>query len=163
MINKDLNKWEITGVIICGYPGIGKSTAAVNRTDIVDAESSAYSHPFNYETGKHEKNDEFPRNYVEQIKKLASRIGGYQYVLASCHKEVREELDAQSIPYIVVIPDVECKDEYMKRYLKRGDSAEFIAQMYANWEEWHDEIEHNAPVVIHLGAGENLSDILPCK
>ena len=153
--------WKMTGKIICGYPGVGKSSAAVNRTDIVDAESSGFSHPFNPETFVHEVSREFPMNYIEHIKKLASEIGGYEYVLVSCHKEVRDELDAQSIPYVVVIPDVGCKDEYLKRYLKRGDKSEFIAQMYANWENWHEEIEQNAPAVIHLSAGETLADILP--
>ena len=134
---------------------------AVNRTYIVDAESSGYSHPFNFETQEFEVNSEFPKNYVEQIKKLASEIGGYEYVLISCHKEVRNELDAQGIPYVVVIPEVGCKNEYMKRYLKRGDSAEFMARMYANWEDWHEEIEGNAPALIYLSAGEVLADILP--
>ncbi len=153
--------WKMTGKIICGYPGVGKSTVAANRTDIVDAESSGFSHPFNPETFVQEVSSEFPMNYVEHIKKLASKIGGYEYVLVSCHKEVREELDAQGIPYVVVIPEIECKNEYMKRYLKRGDKSEFIAQMYANWEDWHKEIEQNAPAVIHLSAGETLADILP--
>ena len=153
--------WKMTGTIICGYPGVGKSTVATNRTDIVDAESSAFSHPFDPVTMKQEVSNDFPRNYIDHIIRLASELGGYSYVLVSCHKEVREELDARSIPYVVVIPHIGCKDEYMKRYLKRGDSAEFIARMYANWDEWHEEIEENAPAVIHLLAGEMLADILP--
>lgn len=153
--------WKMTGTIICGYPGVGKSTVASNRTDIVDAESSAFSHPFDPVTMKQEESKDFPANYVDHIERLASELGGYNYILASCHKEVRDELDARGIPYVVVIPGIECKDEYMKRYLKRGDRAEFIAQMYSNWDKWHEEIEENAPAIIHLLAGETLSDILP--
>lgn len=159
-MNKDYLH-EMTGVIVCGFPGCGKSTAAANRTDIVDAESSAFSHPFNPETGQQEENQEFPQNYVEYLKQLASRIGGYNYVLASCHKSVRDELEKQGIPFVVVIPSYDSKDEYMARYLKRGDSAKFIGNVYSHWHDWLYEIESSAQPVIHLDAGETLSDILP--
>ena len=152
---------ETTGVIICGFPGVGKSTVAANRTDIVDAESSGFSHPFNPETGQQEADPKFPLNYVEHLKQLASRLGGYQYVLASCHKEVRDELEKQEIPFVVVVPSCGCKDEYMARYLKRGDSAEFIGNVYIHWQEWLDEIESRHQPVIHLTWRETLADILP--
>lgn len=152
---------EIKGVVICGYPGIGKSTAAANRTDICDAESSAFSHPFDPVTGKQKKSNEFPRNYVDFVSKLITDHGGYRYVLCSCHKEVREELNNRGIPYIVVVPHFNCKDEYMERYLKRGDSVDYIQKMYDCWDEWHDEIDNSGAAVIHLWEGQNLSDILP--
>ena len=158
MKKEDLHK--LTGIIICGFPGVGKSTAAANRTDIVDAESSAFSHPFNPETGEREPNKDFPKNYVEHLKKLASVLGGYQFVLASCHKEVRDELEAQGVPFIAVILHVYCMDEYLKRYLKRGDSVQFIENIYNNWTNWIVEIEDTC-TTIHLEEGENLSDILP--
>ena len=152
---------KINGIIICGYPGIGKSTAASNKMNIEDAESRAYSHDFDPDTCTETKNESFPGNYVDALEKLASKIGGYEYVLASCHKEVRDELDKRGLPYIVVMPHFNCKDEYLQRYIKRGDSAEFIGKMYWNWEKWHDEIDNSGCPVIHLWEGQNLSDILP--
>ena len=158
---KSIDLLEMTGVIICGFPGIGKSTAAANRTDIVDAESSAFSHPFNPETMRQEANPKFPKNYVKHLKQLASRIGGYSYVLASCHKTVRDEMERQGIPFVVVVPATYLVDEYMARYLKRGDRAEFIGDIYSHWQEWLDEIESRKQPVIHLMEHETLSDILP--
>lgn len=152
---------EIKAVVICGYPGIGKTTAAANRTDICDAESSAFSHPFDSATGKQKKSENFPRNYVDFISKLITELGGYRYVLCSCHKEVREELNNHGIPFIVVVPHFNCKDEYMQRYLKRGDNADFIQNMYDCWDEWHDEIDNSGAAVIHLWEGQTLADILP--
>lgn len=152
---------KINGIIICGYPGIGKSTAASNKMNIVDAESRAYSHDFDPDTCAETKNESFPGNYVDALEKLASKINGYEYILASCHKEVRDELDKRGLPYIVVMPHLNCKDEYLQRYIKRGDSAEFIGEMYWHWEKWHDEIDNSGCPVIHLMKGQNLSDILP--
>lgn len=152
---------KITGLVICGYPGIGKSTVAVNRNDICDAESSAFSHPFNAETGEQELCSDFPANYVDFVKKMASDLGGYKYVLCSCHKTVRDELRKQGVPFVNVIPHFNRKDEYMQRYLKRGDSALFIQCMYDNWDEWHDEIDNSGVATIHLWEGQNLADILP--
>ena len=152
---------KINGIIICGYPGIGKSTAASNKMNIEDAESRAYSHDFDPDTCTETKNESFPGNYVDALEKLASKNCGYEYVLASCHKEVRDELDKRGLPYIVVMPHFNCKDEYLQRYIKRGDSAEFIGKMYWNWEKWHNEIDNSGCPVVHLWEGQNLSDILP--
>ena len=67
---------KINGIIICGYPGIGKSTAAYNKMNIEDAESRAYSHNFNPDTCTETENESFPGNYVDALEKLASKSVG---------------------------------------------------------------------------------------
>lgn len=148
-------------IIICGYPGIGKSTAAVNRSNIIDAESVSFSHTWDPDTCFQEPNDAFPGNYVDYLEMLTHQLAGYDYILAACHQEVRDELMKRGIPFIVVMPDESCLNEYLIWYLKRGDSVEFITKMQKEWKQWHYDIRSTGATVITLGPGENLADILP--
>ena len=150
-------------MVICGFPGVGKSTAAHNRTNVVDAESSVYSWMFDPSepNAPRKRNPAFPQNYGDHIESLGG-VCGYDVILASCHKEVREELDRRGIDYVFVVPEKNRKDEYMKRYLKRGSDVEFINLLHEKWDVWLDEIENNGKhAVIHLGAGEYISEVLP--
>lgn len=109
--------------VICGFPGVGKSTLFANKGNqkIVDSDSSTF-----------DKAD-FPANYIAHIKqKLAD---GYT-VLCSTHKDVRAALVAEGIDFILVYPLLECKDEYLRRYVKRGSPASFVFMMDSKWEEF---------------------------
>ena len=160
-------KIVLKALIICGFPGIGKSTAEQAYRDAIDCESSAFHYVIdhnvvnaNFPAGVKKENPNWAQEYVDFVEKCA-KDGKYRYVLASSHLEVREELDMRTIPYVVVVPEAGIKDEYLQRYVKRGDCAEFIIKVSESWDEWLNEIEQNAPAVIHLKAGKVLSDILP--
>lgn len=157
----------LKAIIICGFPGIGKSTAEQAYREAIDCESSAFHYVIdhtevnaNFPAGVIKENRNWVQEYVDFIEKCA-KDGEYRYIFASSHLKVREELDMREIPYIVVVPELGIKDEYLQRYVKRGDCAEFIVTVSENWDEWLNEIEQTAPVVIHLKSGEVLSDILP--
>lgn len=143
--------------IICGFPGVGKSTAAAKSKEIVDCESTSFHYlPGNLTT----ENPNWVKDYVDHIGDLSSNLG-YQYVLLSCHKAVREELARRGVPYVIVAPSSYCRSEYMARYLKRGDSVKFIKNVYDNWAKWLDEIEEDGMPVIWLNEGQTISDVLP--
>lgn len=157
---------KIKGIIICGFPGVGKSYAAKMSNDIADVESSAFHYPTDWENiNEPEKmrnleDPEWVKKYVDHIVDMASHYG-YPYILVSSHREVREELTARFIPHVVVVPDKSLKDEYLGRYLKRGSDAEFIINMFEGWDEYLDDIEKCSLAVIHLKAGQTISEILP--
>lgn len=158
---------SLKGTIICGFPGIGKTTAESVCREVIDCESSGFHYIFDPTEasaknpgGVEKVNPNWVSEYVNFIEKCA-KDGKYRFVLASTHLKVREELDMRMIPYIVVVPERCLKDEYLARYVKRGDCAEFIIEVSESWAEWLDEIEQNAPAVVHLKAGHVLSDILP--
>lgn len=162
--------YKIKNHIICGFPGVGKSSASKINEDVADIESSEFRWPVEWKNVdeldqmKHERklNQNWVRDYVDHIEAMASQYG-YNYCLISCHKEVREELNARNIPYMIVVPDRSLKDEYLVRYLIRGDSFAFIDCINKHWDEWLSEIDKSDVPVIHLSTGQFIGDILPLK
>jgi hypothetical protein len=145
-------------MIICGFPGVGKSCVANNRTNILDAESSAFSWIFDPETAeKPKRNHEFPANYIRYIKE---NMGRYDFILVSSHQNVRESLMAEGIQYIIVAPKMELKNEYLIRYLQRGNEIDFIELLNEKWDEFLGGIKNDGAPVIYLNKGEYMSDVL---
>lgn len=139
-------------LIISAFPGCGKSHCVKHEQDkfkemIVDLESSDYSWRKD-ENGARERNPEFPKNYIEKIKE---GIGTANIIFVSSHKEVRDALKEAGLKYILVYPNHYQKEEYLKRYEKRGNSPKFINQIDYNWEEWIDECDNETfPIKIKL-------------
>ena len=106
-------------MIICGYAGTGKSTAAKKIAGVVDLESTPFQK--DWET------------YARVAKHMSDQ--GY-IVLLSCHKELREELHRIGADYIVVYPEKNQKEIYRQRYIERGNTEEFIEAQMKHWNEW---------------------------
>lgn len=149
-------KWNY---VICGFSGIGKSTAEQKHKDVIDFESSAYSHIFKCGCPD-EKNASFPGNYIDALCDNMQNKANTVYLL-SCHEEVRNELKNRGIPYIIVMPFPSLREEYIRRWLRRGSSVEFIEMMSERWDEMVDSCEKDNAPKIHLKCGEYLDDVLP--
>lgn len=106
--------------VICGFPGVGKSTLFNSGLKCTDSDSS-----------KFDKAD-FPRNYIEHIKQQMLR-NDLDYIFVSSHDTVRTALIREGIAYTLVYPSLTLKDEYIKRYEQRGSPASFIKLMGDNW------------------------------
>lgn len=109
-------------MIICGFPGTGKSTMA-KFSRWVDLESTP-----------------FKRNwllYAEVAKHMSDR--GYT-VMVSTHKEVLDALEQIEARYTVVIPPTTDKNIYLMRYAMRGNTEEYIELLSKNWYGWIHEI-----------------------
>lgn len=144
--------------IICGFSGIGKSTVAQKNKKILDFESSGYSNIF--ENGfVVSRNKDFPENYIDKLEELI-KTNEADYYLLSCHEEVRDELKARGLQYIIVLPYMECINEYKKRWLKRGSNIDFITKMNERWEEMIKSCAKDTVPKIYLDEHEYLSDIL---
>ena len=145
--------------IICGFSGVGKSTAEYKQKDIVDMESSGFSHVWRNGFYGWGKNPEFPSNYIDRLCELIDNHA-FTYYLMSCHQEVREELKARGLDYIIVMPTIEQKNEYLKRWLKRGSPIEFIKLMNNKWEDMIKSCEEDDAPKIYLSSGEYISDLI---
>jgi len=141
----NLNKVN-KSLIICGFPGVGKSfLTKENPNSVSDSDSSTFD----------KKN--FPANYIKHIKGL---IGKKSIIMISTHEEVIDEMEKLNVNFIIVHPARELKDEYLKRYEERGSPEGFIKLLSDKWDEFQDAIEKprdNSWKLI-LQKGEFLSD-----
>ena len=101
---------------------------------------------------------QFPKNYINHIK---SNIGDADIILVSSHKEVRDALQNQGIEFTLVYPSRDIKEEYIQRYIDRGNDDKFVELLKKNWENWMTELEEQKGCnKIELKNGQYLSDII---
>jgi hypothetical protein len=135
-------------VVISAFPGCGKSHLFRNKGEkhILDSDSSKFD------------KSNFPENYIEHIK---SNIGVADMILVSSHKEVRDALVDNDIKFILVYPNREIKDEYIQRYIDRGNEEGFVKLLNQNWDTWMSELESQTGCEKRkLEAGQYLSDVI---
>lgn len=137
-----------------GFPGVGKShafrTLSAKGFVIRDSDSSTFD------------KSNFPSNYIKHIKEL-NQNEKIDAILISSHDTVRDALIENNMPFILVYPDINIKDEYLKRYLNRGSNEDFINLLDANWETWINQLinyKHNLVTHVVLKSGETLLDIM---
>lgn len=147
--------------IICGFSGVGKSTAEQLHKNVEDWESSAYSHIWKPDKEVYlEKCCTFPKNYIDALVEDMNKSHNKIYLL-SCHQEVRDELNKRGIPYIIVMPSIYQLNEYTKRWFKRGSDIEFIKHMYRKWSSMILSCEKDNAPKIYLEEHEFINDVLP--
>ena len=105
-------------MIICGFPGVGKTTMA-RFSNWVDLEST----PF-------EKNWLLYANVAKHMSN-----NGYT-VMVSTHAEMLDALNQIEARYTVVIPHPSDKTTYAVRYTRRGDDKHFIDNIMEHWDLW---------------------------
>lgn len=119
--------------IIAAFPGTGKSYYHKQYPDTtLDSDSSNFSWVKKAE-GDKTRNPNFPDNYIKHIKE---NIGKYEFIFVSTHKEVREALLENCIFFYLLYPEVQDKEEFLKRYIDRGNDDAFVKLLDQNWEDW---------------------------
>jgi len=135
-------------LVVSAFPGCGKSHLFRNKGEkkILDSDSSTFD------------KSQFPQNYIENIK---SNIGEVDIILVSSHKEVRDALVNESISFTLVYPRKDIKDEYIQRYIDRGNDGKFVELLKQNWDNWTDELENQEGCEkIELESGQYLSNVI---
>ncbi|RTK92898.1 MAG: hypothetical protein EKK64_11175, partial [Neisseriaceae bacterium] len=98
------NKKKHQAKVIAAFPGTGKSTYYKQHATeqiILDSDSSLF-----------DKKD-FPNNYIQHIK---NHLNKADIIFVSSHKIVRDALVEANIPFTLIYPNLDCKDEYLTRY-----------------------------------------------
>ena len=109
-------------MIICGFPGVGKSTLA-KFSIWVDLESTP-----------------FEKDWVRYAK-VAKHMSDNGYnVMVSTHPQLLEQFEQMETRYSVVIPPFKDLEIYKNRYIKRGDNNDFISMIEKNWDQWLGDI-----------------------
>ena len=135
-------------LVVSAFPGCGKSHLFRNKgvMKILDSDSSTFD------------KSQFPENYINHIK---SNIGDVDMILVSSHKEVRDALQNQGINFTLVYPKKDIKDEYIQRYIDRGNDGKFVELLKQNWENWVGELNQQSGCEkIKLDSGQYLSDVI---
>jgi len=103
------------GMIILGYPGIGKTTLALSQKDIIDLNYTPFKSDSEY--------DAWETLYCQVAMSLAKSD---KTVFVSCHDEVQSELNTEPYKKIrkyIIVPHISLKESWLKRitspYYKR--------------------------------------------
>lgn len=143
--------------VISAFPATGKSwlTEELNTKGLtaLDSDSSKFSW-----VSEGVRNPDFPNNYILHIKE---NIGKVDYIFVSSHKEVRDAMNNNLIPYIVIYPHASLYEEYIDRFIKRGNTKEFISFISQRWYSFINELKNeNCFLKIPLTTGQYISDVL---
>lgn len=158
------------GIIISGFAGIGKTTVEKKYPGrVIDMESSDFKWIYgDVQTENMLKearkgvlnkrvNPEWPANYVEAIKNVAEN---FDVILISQQDDVRALLDENQIEYLLVFPSIECKEEYLSRYISRGNQQAFVKLIKANFEKWIQDLMQCPGRKFIMRPGQHLEDVL---
>ena len=109
-------------MIICGFPGVGKSTLA-KFSNWVDLESTP-----------------FEKDWVRYAK-VAKHMSDNGYnVMVSTHPQLLEQFEQMEVRYTVVVPPIDDLKIYLNRYKRRGNNETFITLLEKEWENWLRDI-----------------------
>ena len=120
-------------MIIVGYQGIGKSTAAGSKHNCIDLESGNFWH-----------NGIRPDNWYVFYCQIANHLSEQGYtVFVSSHEVVRNRLRKYSKEQIYIIcPSVELKEEWIYKLKKRFESTK-LEKDYKAWMNAEDRYVEN--------------------
>lgn len=109
-------------MIICGFPGVGKTTLA-KFSNWIDLESTP-----------------FEKDWVRYAK-VAKHMNDNGYnVMVSTHPQLLEQFEQMEVKYTVVVPHFADIFIYKDRYIKRGNNLDFITSIETNWDKWIENI-----------------------
>jgi len=139
--------------VISAFPACGKTYFYKNKQDdfegILDSDSSDFSWVKD-EDGKNteERNPDFPNNYIQHIKE---NIGKVEIIFVSSHKVVRDALKENDIDYNLIYPRKDQKEDWMRRFINRGNNENFVNFISKNWDSFIDDMdEDDYPLKIEL-------------
>ena len=127
-------------IIISGFAGVGKSTLEKKpNLKVLDLDSSAFtwcpgapSCPNTSRPYKKFRNHNFKYDYINAIIS-AYKSQKYHYIFVSTHEETRQLLNANNIPFTLVYPSIDRKEEFTENYIRRGNTDALIKYLTENW------------------------------
>lgn len=144
--------------VIAAFPATGKSYVARTVPGWADSDSSRFSWKYRHPDVR-ERHPDWPGNYITHLREL---LKSDLRVLVSTHAEVRDALVAAGIPFTLVYPRADLREEYRARMQQRGSPPALIAKVVD--ELWPDALEECARQTgcehVVLGPGEYLREAL---
>ena len=151
------------GIFIYAFTATGKTELNKKYKNVIDMESTKYKYIGEVdETSKstpREINKEWPNNYYKALEEVKNK---YDYILISdviCN----DYLHKNNYEYWWIYPNIELKEEYLKRCRNRGNNKEFIDWYSKLWDKWIKDCINDKKATHHieLKSQEYLEDVLP--
>ena len=133
--------------VLCCFPGIGRTTFSTE----VNKGGSTFALDLDYD-GTNLK------AFIDRVKAKRDKKA-HRYILVPMDAEILAGLLEAKIPYLVVVPDPNEFDNWAKRWMHSGSSAETIIARRARWDELETVIGREQ-CVIQLKGGDWLGNIL---
>lgn len=137
-------------IVVAAFPGCGKTYMFNNRNGekytMLDSDSSQFSWIIN-ESGEKERNPDFPANYIEHIKE---NIGKVDVIFVSTYDTVLDALYNAAIPHFIIKPQLNMKNNFIKRYEERGNDESFIKFISSNWVNFLEALNRRYSVMCRL-------------
>jgi hypothetical protein len=157
-------------MIVAAFSGVGKTSFAKLHPDIaVDFVCMPYKYYLDPEARYDESSKadpylemrpEWPFNYVGEILKCPSN----KIILIPSDRRVLHLLEKADTPYYLCYPAKKAKKRYRKRFIKRGNSHEFLRIFIGEWESFMEGLrEDTYGRHIVLKPKQYLSDVLDIR
>lgn len=131
--------------MFCKYPDLPRD---INETQIEKLKGES-----------HKKSKDYPENFIKLFFKM---IDEGKNLLVVPEPFIMGIISGHNLPYVLVYPSIECKKEYSKRMLNRGNSREFAGWFSDYYDKYYLDNENDMMAVkkIKLMPGQYLSDII---
>lgn len=162
-------------MIVAGYSGVGKTTFAKTHQNVIDLHVMPYKYS-NLSELNNKYNDESIKAAPELILNIDWRYDYYDKLISLYKSEpnkiiviptdiqIMNWLECDEIPFTLVFPSYELKEEYRNRYLKRGNTKDFIDVFISDWDYWIGMFKQQKGCKkIELKTNEYLSDVISFK
>lgn len=144
--------------IISAFPCTGKTYCFQTEQTLrfSDSDSSEFSW-----TSPGVRNPDFPGNYINHIRELMGK-NNLDVIFVSSHEAVRTGLVHAGLDFLLVYPERDRKEEYLRRARSRGSEEAFVVVLEKFWDQWIGQLNRQLGCQkVLLGPGECLSDIIP--
>lgn len=152
-------------VIIAGFPGVGKTYAKEHCAEwgfkVVELDTTPYLWKKNEESGKIQKISGFPGNFYEDLEKILKDGQNTDVILVDAHSAVQKLLMDHHLKFVTVYPRKECKEEYLRRYIRAGKPFAFVDSINENWDSLMEEALERARKgqdILFLGSDKYLDE-----
>lgn len=161
-------------VVIAGFAGVGKTRAALALGECAldftptpfkyllggEPPASGECEALKATYGVGDMNPGWPGNYAAKLVELYVSCR-YRYILIPPEPHILRALELTSIPYVLAYPRQDLKEEYLQRFVERGNGEEFTDVFIGCWDVWMESLRSRTPAfAIELGPGEHLLDAM---
>lgn len=149
------------GIIVVGFPGIGKTSISFGKNNFVDLESSCFN-IVDPVTNKKTKPDNWEKLYVSVAYDLAKQgknvcVSNHSLVIGELLDRRQQDSRLDKYPIMFVYPKKNLKDAWIERLTERYNSSVHIDKdiadknkaaldaVAANYDKWIDALESIDP------------------